>query len=110
VVEVALRANLDLDLAVAAPGATIVTYADDGQGAVGVSARALMARNLTLRFVLLYTMTTAAREAAVAGVAAALGDNALQPRCVRRFTLDDAATAQESVAAGHPAKLLLDVG
>jgi NADPH2:quinone reductase len=109
VVEVALRQNLDTNLAVLARGATLAVYADDGQGPVGVPARALMARDAVLRFVLLYAMSDGARRTAVADIQAALAAGALQPRPVTRFGLEDAAAAQQLVAGGHPAKVLLDL-
>jgi NADPH2:quinone reductase len=110
VVEVALRANLALDLAVAAPGATVAVYAADAQGDVAVPVRTLMARGLTLQFVLLYTMPEVARSAAVAAVSAALGDGALTPRPVVTYALEQAGEAQRIVAAGHPAKALIALG
>src|SRR4051794_21695489 len=66
VVEVALAANLELDLAVADPHAVIATYAADVPTAE-VPVRALMTPNLTLRFVLVYTVPSAALQDAVAG-------------------------------------------
>src|SRR3954471_22064070 len=55
IVELALGPNLELDLAVANPYATIVTYAAD-QPSAEIPIRPLMGANLTLRFVLLYTI------------------------------------------------------
>ena len=71
IVEVALGANLALDLAVAAPHASIVTYAADAkQPALPV--RELMIRNLVLRFVLLYKVPPEALRRAGADITAAL--------------------------------------
>src|SRR6266568_2638973 len=53
VVEVALGANLNLDLAVSGPETVIVTYAAEPNDPV-LPVRACMTANVTLRFVLLY--------------------------------------------------------
>ncbi len=55
IVELALGPNLALDLAVIAPHGVISTYAADSPSAE-VPIRALMTPNLTLRFVLVYTL------------------------------------------------------
>ena len=55
-VEVALDQNLDLDLAVAAPHAVITSYAAHESSVAHVPVRQLMAPNITLRFMLLYTV------------------------------------------------------
>jgi NAD(P)-dependent dehydrogenase (short-subunit alcohol dehydrogenase family) len=54
IVEVALADNLALDVAVAAPHASIVTYAADAKQPT-LTVRDLMTRNLVLRFMMLYT-------------------------------------------------------
>ena len=55
-VEVALHENIELDLAVAAPHALITSYAADDASVAQVPVRQLMGPNLTLRFMLLYTI------------------------------------------------------
>src|SRR5580704_7214055 len=55
VIEVALGANLMLDLAVARAGATIVTYAAEANDPV-LPVRACMSANVILRFILLYRL------------------------------------------------------
>src|SRR2546429_7608826 len=63
VIEVALGANLQLDLATAGPHATIVTYAAEPVNPE-VPVRTLMTANLTLRFVLLYGVEMTALDQA----------------------------------------------
>jgi len=109
VVEVGLRANLALDLAVCAPDAVVVTYADDGRGDVPLPVRALMTANLRLRFVLVYTMGAAAIAAAVDAVAQALADGTLTTLPLHRFPLADTGAAHDAVQAGAVGKVLVDV-
>ncbi len=108
VVEVALGANLNTDLAVAGPATVIVTYASEASDPV-LPIRACMTANVTLRFVLLYTIPRPALSRAAADITAALEAGALTELPVHRFALDDIAAAQEAVEAGAVGKVLLDI-
>ncbi len=108
VIELALGANLALDLAVTRPHATIVTYAAEPADPA-LPVRACMTANLTLRFVLLYGVPPAALSQAAAGISSALADGALTELPVTRFALDDVAAAQEAVEAGTPGKVIIDL-
>lgn len=99
VIEVALGANLDLDLAVAGPSTAVVTYAADGPDPV-LPVRACMTANVTLRFVLIYGVPDPALDAAVADITAALTAGALTELPVHRFPLGEVAAAHEA-AEGH---------
>jgi len=107
VVEVALGANLALDLAVLAPHGTVVTYADDPLRDVPV--RGLMVANTRLAFVLVYGVADAALDAAAAGVAAAVEDGTLKPLPPVRFPLAQVAAAHDAVQGGADGKVLLDL-
>jgi NADPH2:quinone reductase len=109
VVEVDLRRNLELDIAVCAPYAIVTTYADDGAGPAEVTVRRLMVPNLLLRFVLVYTMPREALTAAIDGVTDALRDGALAPLPLHRFSLEQTAAAHDAVEAGAIGKVLIDV-
>ncbi len=109
VVEVALAHNLDLDLAVSAPGAAIVTYADDGSTVQLPSLRRLMTANLVLRFVLLYGVDSESLRQATADVAAAVAAGALTPLPVHRFALEGTAAAHDAVEGGAVGKVVIDV-
>lgn len=109
VLEVALRENLELDLQVAAPGATIVTYADDGRGDPAIPARAAMAAGLRFDFFLIYTVPAASLAAAVLGVSEALAAGALTPLPITRFPLAEIAAAHDLVERGHLGKVLVEV-
>ena len=109
VVEVALGANLGLDLDVLAPRGTIVCYAAGPDDPI-LPVRRCMTANVTLRFVLLYSidpddLRTAAREVTVA-----LSEGGLTELPVHRFPLDDIAAAHEAVESGVTGKVLVDVG
>ncbi len=109
VVELALGANLELDLAVTAPMAQIVTYAAEPSDPA-LPVRACMNANVVLRFVLLYGVPAAAQAAAAADICAALAAGALTELPVTRFGLDDVAAAQEAVEAGTVGKVAVVPG
>jgi NADPH:quinone reductase len=106
VVEVALGANLELDLSVATPETVVVTYAAEPANPV-LPVRACMNANVTLRFIMLYAVPPTALDAAVTGVTAALSAGALTELPVRRFRLDDVVAAQEAVEAGAVGKVIV---
>jgi len=105
IVELALGANLELDLAVLAPLGTIATYADDALADLPV--RRLMVANATLRFVLIYGLSDADLAAPAAGVGAAAAHLPTLP--VTRFPLEEVAAAHDAVQQGTPGKVLLDL-
>jgi NADPH:quinone reductase len=109
VVEVALAANLKTDLALSGPETVIVTYAATPPDPV-LPVRDCMTANVTLRFVLLYTIPAEAVDQAVAGINAALREGALTPLPVHRFRLDDIAAAHEAVEKGVTGKVLIMIG
>jgi NADPH:quinone reductase len=109
IVEVALRANLELNLSVAKPGAVITTYADGGAGDPAIPVRRLMTPNLTLRFLFVFTLAPAALTASADGVTAALRAGALSTLPVHRFPLEQTAAAHDAVEAGAVGKILIDI-
>lgn len=108
IVDVNIAANLGMDLALSGPDTVIVAYAAGGSDPV-LPVRACMTANVTMHFVLLYTMPAAAVERAVAGVTRALEAGALTELPVQRFPLDQSAAAQDAVQAGAVGKVLIDV-
>jgi NADPH:quinone reductase len=109
VVEVALGANLETDLAVSGPDTVIVTYAATPPDPV-LPVRVCMSANVILRFVLLYTLPAEAIDRAVAHITDALREGALTPLPVHRFRLDDIAAAHEAVEKGVTGKVLVIIG
>jgi NADPH:quinone reductase len=109
VIEVALGANLPLDLAVTRQGAMIVNYASEPADPV-LPVRACMNANILMRFVMLYSVPAAAMDRAVADISAALAEGALTELPVHRFGLDDIVAAHEAVEAGAVGKVLVVPG
>ncbi|HUB70914.1 MAG TPA: NADPH:quinone reductase [Acidimicrobiales bacterium] len=109
IVEVALGANLDLDLALSGPGTVIVNYAAEAANPV-LPTRKLMNANVTLHFVLLYGVPAQELEAAVGWVEGALVAGALTELPVHRYPLDEIAAAQEAVEANVVGKVLVVPG
>ncbi len=108
VVEVDLEANLALDLAVAGPDTTVVTYASTGREPV-LPVRSCMAANVALRFVLLYGVPRPAVLRAAADLTDALAVDALTELPVHRFALDDIVAAHEAAEKGVVGKVLVDI-
>jgi len=106
VIEVALGANLQLDLAVIRPGGVIVTYAADGNDPV-LPVRAGMSANLVLRFVLLYGFPPEALREAAKDITTALASGALTELPVHKFSLDDIAAAHDAVERRAVGKVLV---
>jgi NADPH2:quinone reductase len=106
VVELALSANLEMDLAVAAPGVRIVDYAAEPENPV-LPVRACMNANAVLRFVLLYGVPAEALQHAVADITTALADGALTELPVTRFSLDETAAAHDAVQGGAIGKVVV---
>jgi NADPH:quinone reductase len=105
VIEVALGANLGLDLAVA-PHGTVVTYAAEVTDPV-LPVRRCMTANITLRFVLLYGVPAAALDAAASGITAALAAGDLTELPVHEFALADIVAAQQAAEAGVTGKIIV---
>jgi NADPH2:quinone reductase len=108
IVEVALGANLELDLAVSGPATHIVDYAAELEDPV-LPVRKCMTANLTLRFVLLYGIPDEAKDRAVADITAALAAGALTELPVTKFPLDQIVAAHEAVEAGIAGKVLIEI-
>ena len=106
VIEVALGANLLLDLAVARAGTTVVTYAAEAADPV-LPVRACMTANVILRFVLLYGVPKAELERAAADVTAALAAGDLTGLPVHKYPLDHVAAAHDAAEGGVIGKIIV---
>jgi NADPH:quinone reductase len=114
IVEVAPAGNAILDGAVLAPNGTVAAYATDGGSELDLNVRELMSRNLRYQFVLVYTVPGAAKDQAVADVAAAVADRALEVGehvglPLHRFPLEHTADAHDAVEGGAIGKVLVDI-
>ncbi len=108
-VEVALDQNLELDLAVAAPHAVITSYAADESSVAEVPVRRLMAPNLTLRFMLLYTVAPDQLREAIERTTEAVVAGALTTLPIHRFALEQIADAHDAVEGGAIGKVVIDL-
>jgi NADPH:quinone reductase len=106
VVELALGANLGLDLAVSRPDTIIATYAAEPHDPA-LPVRACMTANVVLRFMLLYAVPEPAIDRAVADVTAALSAGALTELPTHRFALNDIAAAHQAAEDGAVGKVLV---
>lgn len=114
VAEVALGANLALDLAVLRTRGTIATYANEGGQPVELNVGQNMVLNARLQFLVLYTAGPQARVAAVEDVSAAVRDDAMpvgeeHGLPLVRFPLHRTADAHRAVETGTVGKVLVDV-
>jgi NADPH2:quinone reductase len=107
IVEVALGANLALDLALARPDTVVVTYAAEPSNPV-LPVRDCMTANVLLRFILLYTVPLAALDAAVTDITAALRAGALTELPVHRFPLEEIVAAHEAAESGAVGKVIVE--
>ena len=114
IVEVSAAANIDIDLAVAAPRASIAVYADNGGNEVVIPIRSTFGLNLRVQFVLLYTVGQRALDVAKLDVTAAaaagaleVGDSTGLP--LHRFALEQTAAAHDAVEESIVGKVLIDV-
>jgi NADPH2:quinone reductase len=106
IVEVALGANLQLDLAVLRPLSEIITYAAE-PGDPALPVRACMNANVIMRFVLLYGVPREALEHAARDINSALASGALTELPVHKFSLDEIVAAQDAVQNGAVGKVLI---
>ncbi|MEV4278863.1 NADPH:quinone reductase [Actinoplanes xinjiangensis] len=114
VAEVALGANLALDLAVLRTRGTISTYANDGGKPVELDVRQNMMLNTRFQFLVLYTVGRQALAAAAEDVAAAVAAGALPVGAEHglplvRFPLERTADAHQAVQDGTVGKVLVDI-
>jgi NADPH2:quinone reductase len=96
VIEVAFGANLATDLSVMKPGGVIATYASDAVPEPAVPFWPMLAKDLTVRFVLVYAMSREAHDTAAAWIGEALGAGRLKHQVHRTFALDEIAAAHEA--------------
>jgi NADPH:quinone reductase len=108
IVELALGANLELDLAVSGPQTHIVAYAAEPTDPV-LPVRKCMNANVTLRFILLYGIPAEPADQAVTDISAALAAGALTGLPLIRFSLDQIVAAQEAVEAGAVGKVVVEI-
>ena len=108
IVEVALAANLELDLAIAGPQTVISVYAVDGPDPT-LPIRACMTANVTMRFIQIYGLAPLALQRASHDVTAALKKGVLSELPTHRYSLEDIVAAHEAVEHRAVGKVLVDL-
>jgi NADPH:quinone reductase len=108
IVELAIGANLDLDLAVSGPDTYIVDYAAEATDPV-LPVRRCMNANVTIRFILLYGVSAEALDLAITDISQAAAAGALTELPVTRFPLEEVASAHIAVEQGAVGKVLVEI-
>jgi NADPH2:quinone reductase len=101
VVEVAFGQNLSLNLAVLKPSGVIASYASDVEPEPKLPFSALMMKNITVHFVLVYVMSKAAHQQAKEAITSCLEQGLLKHQIARHFSLTEVALAHEAVESGR---------
>jgi NADPH2:quinone reductase len=96
VIEVAFGANLADDIALLKAGGVIATYASDAVPEPSLPFWPMLAKDLTVRFVLVYAMSAQAHEEAAAWISEALATGNLRHQVFQTFSLDEIAAAHEA--------------
>jgi NADPH2:quinone reductase len=108
IVELALGANIELDLAVSGPQTHIVDYAAEAADPV-LPVRKCMTANVTLRFILLYGVPAEVLDQAAADISKATAAGAVTELPVIRYPLDEIVAAHEAAEAGVIGKVILGI-
>ncbi|WP_067497755.1 NADPH:quinone reductase [Actinoplanes sp. TFC3] len=114
IVEVSPGPNAQLNQAVAANHATIAIYANNGGDTITLDVRPNMMVNTRVQFLILYTLSEQALQAAGEDITAALRDGALpvgeeHGLALHHYPLDRTADAHAAVEQGAVGKVLIDV-
>ena len=100
IIDVEFGANLDASLKVLRTGGTIATYSSTQVPEPSLPFFQMMYQDITLRFVIVYAMPEAAKQAAIDDITTALRNEELQHRVASVMPLADIAAANELVEQG----------
>jgi NADPH:quinone reductase len=110
VIDVAFGANLKANLPLMAPGGVIATYASDAVPDPQIPFWPMLAKDLTVRFVLVYAMSAQAHDEAARWITDALTRGVLRHQIYRIFGLDDIVAAHEATESmAHVGKVLVRI-
>lgn len=109
IVEVAFGANLEQNLRILADDGAIATYASDLTATPAIPFWSLAGINAMVRFVLVYTMTRDAHDAAVTAITDGLTNGWLRHDVGAVFGLDEIAAAHELVESGGKGNVVIDL-
>lgn len=100
IVDVEFGANLGMTLDVLRVGGTIATYSSTQVAEPTIPFFKMMYKDVTVRFVIVYAMPEAAKQAAIAAINTALADDRLQHRIAATMPLEAIAAGNELVEQG----------
>jgi len=100
IVDVDFGANLKTSLDVIRDGGTIATYASMSNPEPVLPFYALMYKDLTVRFVIVYAMPESAKDHAIADISKALSSGWLEHRIAETLPLEEIVRGNELVEAG----------
>lgn len=110
VIEVAFGTNLADDIALLKSGGAIATYASDAVPEPAIPFWTMTAKDLVVRFVLVYAMPAHAHLEAASWITGALTAGQLRHQVFRVFALDDIVAAHEATEAmAHVGKVLVRI-
>ncbi|MDG6906303.1 MAG: NADPH:quinone reductase [Nitrososphaerota archaeon] len=110
IVEVSFGANWETDATLLKPSGVISTYASDSDREPKIQFYALMRKDLTVHFVLVYAMPMEAHKDAIRDIREALRMGFLKPKVASRFPLSRTADAHEMLESGKAVgKILIDI-
>jgi NADPH2:quinone reductase len=110
VVEVAFGSNLADSVALLKPGGVIATYASDAAPEPAVPFWPMLAKDLTVRFVLVYAMPDSAHDEAAHWIGAQLAGGRLKHQFHQVFELDSIAAAHEATESmSNVGKVLVSI-
>lgn len=110
VIDVAFGANLAVNLPLLTPGGVIATYASDAVPEPAIPFWSLLAKDITVRFVLVYAMPAQAHDDAARWINDALDQGLLKHQVYRIYGLDEIVAAHEATESmSHVGKVLLRV-
>ncbi len=95
VIEVAFGKNLPVNLPLLRPGGVIAAYASDAVPEPAIPFWPMLAKDLTVRFVLVYAMPQAAHDEAAMFITSALAAGELHHQYYDKFAMKDTAAAHE---------------
>lgn len=110
IVEVALGANIDIDVEVLRPNGIISAYSSDAVPEPKLPFAQMLLKDLTVHTLIVYEIPQAAREAAARDINRALDEHKLVHQIAEVFPLEKMAEAHERMEAGRDiGKLLIRI-
>jgi NADPH2:quinone reductase len=100
IVEVAFGANLPITQKVIKTNGVVATYSSDADMEPKIPFRPFLARDVTVRFVLVYVMPREAKMAAIGAITECLQAGVLRHHVYREYEMAEAAEAHDAIESG----------